>query len=85
MFVIRNNLHIKTGVLNLAIDLSLHSQLFRVYCYCIDLDHIIALVTVAYKQTTGIVIHGQYNNLLELPLEGYYIGHVLQCLLFVCM
>ena len=27
-------------------DLSLHSQLFRVYCYCIDLDHILVLVTV---------------------------------------
>ena len=29
------------------IDLSLRSQLFRVYCYCIDLDHILALVIVA--------------------------------------
>ena len=39
MFVIIQNLHIKTGVINLVIDLSLHSQLFRVYCDCIDLDH----------------------------------------------
>ena len=33
-------------VINLLIDLSLHSQLFRVYCYCIDLDHILTLVIV---------------------------------------
>ena len=25
-------------------DLSLHGQLFRMYCYCMDLDHILALV-----------------------------------------
>ena len=35
----------KTGVIKLfVVDLSLHSQLFSVYCYCIDLDYILALV-----------------------------------------
>ena len=56
MFVIIKNLHIKTGVINLVIDLSLHSQLFRVYCYCIDVDHILALV---------IVVLGGYYWLLQ--------------------
>ena len=29
--------------INLVFDLNLHSQLFRVYCYCIDLDHNLTL------------------------------------------
>ena len=41
------------------IDLSLHSQLFRVYCYCINLDHILALV---------IVVLGGYYWPLQLQL-----------------
>ena len=35
MFVIIYKLYIKTAVINLVIDLSLHSQLIKVYCYCI--------------------------------------------------
>ena len=46
MFVIIYNLYIKFLAINLVIDLSLHRQLFRVYCYCIDLDHILALIIV---------------------------------------
>ena len=46
MFVIILSLHIKTGVIYLVIDLSLTNQLFKVYCYCTDLDHILALVIV---------------------------------------
>ena len=45
------NLHNRTR-LNLVIDFSLHSQVFRVYCNCIDLDHILVLV---------IVVLGGYN------------------------
>ena len=44
MFVIIQNLHIKTEVI--AKSCYLHRQLFRVYCYCIDLDHVPVLVTV---------------------------------------
>ena len=53
MFVITKFAH--HGVINPVIDLSLHSQLFRVYCYCIDLDHILVLIS-HYK-----VIIGHYD------------------------
>ena len=38
------------------IDINLHSQLFRVYYYCTDLAHILALFTLA----VGVII--RYYN-----------------------
>ena len=44
-------MYVKTWVIQLVIHLNLHSQLFRVHCYCIDLDHILALVIVVLDVT----------------------------------
>ena len=54
-------MHIKTWVINLVTNLSLYSQLFRVHCDCIDLDHILAWFPV--------LIHNE-RKCLTVPMHS---------------
>ena len=71
----------QTRIINLVIDLSLYSQLFRVCC---DLDHILALVIVAsswwlYLATTmsvvclHVIINSCMKQLILIKGLGLYL------------
>ena len=62
MFVRIYNLHIKTRIINVMIDLSLLSQLFKVYYYCIDIDHIFALIILVTYIDCIVEIYIHYIN-----------------------